>query len=103
MGGRDGKVMVPPVVARRGSPLAWEREIGGTGEGVNRWERLGREDERKRMCDAPESGIWGEDRETSRVGLGGGDTVERRAKVLLGVVWGCLEIVWKLLTSYEKL
>ena len=72
MGGRDGKVMVPPVVARRGSPLAWEREIGGTGEGVNRWERLGREDERKRMCDAPESGIWGEDRETSRVGWGGG-------------------------------
>ena len=43
MGGRKGKVMVPPVVARRGSPLAWEREIGGTGEGVNRWERLGRE------------------------------------------------------------
>ena len=54
MGGRDGKVMVPPVVARRGSPLAWEREIGGTGEGVKRWERLGREDERKRIWEAPE-------------------------------------------------
>ena len=70
-------MMVPPVVARRGSPLAWEREIGGTGEGVNRWERLGREDERKRMCDAPESGIWGEERETSRV-------------FVLGLVWGKL-------------
>ena len=41
MGGRDGKVMVPPVVARRESPLAWDREIGGTGEGVNRWKRPG--------------------------------------------------------------
>jgi hypothetical protein len=41
------------------------------------WERLGREHERKRMCDAPESGIWGEERETSKVWLRGrGDTVE---------------------------
>ena len=75
MGGRKGKVIVPPVVARRGSPLAWEREIGGTGEGVKRWERLGREDERKRIWEAPESGIWGEERETSRV-------------LVFGVVWG---------------
>jgi hypothetical protein len=64
--------------------------MGGTGEGVKRWERLGREHGRKRMCDAPESGIWGEERETSRVWLGGrGDTVERRATVVvLGVVLG---------------
>ena len=68
-------MIVPPVVARRGSPLAWEREIGGTGEGVKRWERLGREDERKRIWEAPESGIWGEERETSRV-------------LVFGVVWG---------------
>ena len=91
-------MMVPPVVARRGSPLAWEREIGGTGEGVNRWERLGREDERKRMCDAPESGIWGEDRDTSRAkglfGVVGGNSRGREDHTLLpqcrtvGTVWG---------------
>ena len=91
-------MMVPPVVARRGSPLAWEREIGGTGEGVNRWERLGREDERKRMCDAPESGIWGEDRDTSRdkglFGVVGGNSRGREDHTLLpqcrtvGTVWG---------------
>ena len=98
MGGRKGKVMVPPVVARRGSPLAWEREIGGTGEGVNRWERLGREDERKRMCDAPESGIWGEERATSNVeGVKGvlvGVTCRGIALASLGLPppegsWGC--------------
>ena len=95
-------MMVPPVVARRGSPLAWEREIGGTGEGVNRWERLGREDERKRMCDAPESGIWGEDRDTSRAkglfGVVGGNSRGRENHTLLpqcrtvGTVWGLVLI-----------
>ena len=98
MGGRTGKVIVPPVVAMRGSPLAWDREIGGTGEGVNKWERLGREDERKRMCDAPESGIWGEDRDTSRAkglfGVVGGNSRGREDHTLLpqcrtvGTVWG---------------
>ena len=70
MGGRKAKVIVPPVVARRGSPLAWEREIGGTGEGVNKWDSSGREEERSRMWDAPESGIWG-DKATRRVFVGG--------------------------------
>jgi hypothetical protein len=58
-GGRFGKEMVPPEVAVNGRPSACEREMGGTGEGVKRWERLGsgREDERKRICEAPESGI----------------------------------------------
>ncbi len=49
--------MVPPEVAVSGRLSACEREMGGTGEGVKRWERLGREDERKRICEAPESGI----------------------------------------------
>ena len=49
--------MVPPEVAVNGQPSACEREMGGTGEGVKRWERLGREDERNRICEAPESGI----------------------------------------------
>ena len=66
MGERKGKVMVPPVVAMRGSPLAWEREMGGTGEGVNRWDSSGREEERRRIWDAPESGICG-DKDTRRV------------------------------------
>ena len=70
MGGRKGKVMVPPVVAMRGSPLAWDREIGGTGEGVNKWDSSGREEERRRIWDAPESGICG-DKETRREFCGG--------------------------------
>ena len=100
-------MMVPPVVAMRGSPLDWEREIGGTGEGVKRWERLGREDKRKRICDAPESGIWGEERETSRVfvlGLLWGKLRGREDHTLLpqcrtvGTVWGlglnpCLTLI----------
>ena len=93
-------MMVPPVVARRGSPLAWEREIGGTGEGVNRWERLGREDERKRMCDAPESGIWGEDRDTSRAkglfGVVGGNSRGRENHTLLPQFRTVCETVWGL-------
>ena len=49
--------------------MAWEREIGGTGEGVNKWDSSGREEERSRMWDAPESGIWG-DKATRRVVVG---------------------------------
>ena len=50
--------------------MAWEREIEGTGEGVNKWDSSGREEERSRMWDAPESGIWG-DKATRRVFVGG--------------------------------
>ena len=56
-GGRFRKEIVPPEVAVSGLLSACEREMGGTGEGVKRWERLGREEERRRMCEAPESGI----------------------------------------------
>lgn len=66
-GGRKGKDRVPPVVAAKGVPFACEREMGGTGEGVKRCATSGREEERRRMWDAPESGIWGE-RATRRVG-----------------------------------
>ncbi len=47
--------------------VACEREMGGTGEGVKRWATSGREEERRRMSDGPESGIWGE-RAIRRVG-----------------------------------
>ena len=56
-GGRFGKERVPPEFAVSERPSACESEMGGTGEGVKRWERLGREEERKRICEAPESGI----------------------------------------------
>jgi hypothetical protein len=52
-----GKERVPPELAVSERPSACESEMGGTGEGVKRWERLGREEERNRICEAPESGI----------------------------------------------
>ncbi len=47
--------------------MAWDRVIGGTREGVNRWAISGREEEQRRIWEAPESGICGEERATSNV------------------------------------
>jgi hypothetical protein len=33
IGGRDGKVIIPPLLAVRGCPLAWDRVIGALGKG----------------------------------------------------------------------
>jgi hypothetical protein len=56
-----------PREATRGAPLAWDRVIGGTREGVNRWAISGRGDARRMIWEAPESGICGKDRATSNV------------------------------------
>jgi hypothetical protein len=51
--------------------------MGGTREGVKRWAISGREEARRRIWEAPESGICGEDRATSNVGVGGLAWVEK--------------------------
>ncbi len=43
--------------------MAWESVMGGTREGGI----SGKEEERRRIWEAPESGIWGEERATSNV------------------------------------
>jgi hypothetical protein len=45
------------MLASKGVPLACEREMGGTGEGVERWATWKREEERREMWNVPESGI----------------------------------------------
>jgi hypothetical protein len=49
-GGREGKDRAPSVVAAKGVPFACEREMGGTGEGVN-----------EEVCDLGERGRAEED------------------------------------------
>ena len=72
--------------------------MGGTREGVNRWAISGREDARRRIWEAPESGICGEDRATSNVecvrGVWDGRTCRGIASASLGRPppegsWGC--------------
>ncbi len=94
MGARDGKERVPPCEATRGAPLAWDRVMGGTREGVNRWAISGREEERRRIWEAPESGIWGEERAASNVGGVRGVSCRGNASASLGLShpkgsWGC--------------
>ena len=68
--------------------------MGGTREGVKRWAISGREEERRRMWEAPESGIWGEERATSNVDGVGGGSCRGIASASLGLPpsegsWGC--------------